>query len=212
MVVAVGSVGCSADQQGAPPGSVGGDGPVGGSSVPAPASTTQEGTLPSPVTTGPPVNPSTTIVVSVPPIPSQASASGREPSAAGAADRINACVPTRTCSEVDAPLVAWPGGELSQQDFGFAVLSGADFRGADLSGVNFTGADLSGANFSGAKLDGANLASADLSGAFLVGARLRGVDLRGANLYQAVSDGADFEAATFCDTAWVDGRVLNDDC
>lgn len=165
---------------------------------------------PQPTTTF--VNPSTTLTVVLPSVAPQSQATARDEGGTASAQVVNGCVPTGSCREIDAPLVAFPGGHLSGIDFAHASLTGADFRDADLSGVDMTGANLSGADLSGANLNGAVLAGANLRGVFMRGSTLLATDLRGADLFDAIVDGSDFTKAVFCDTTWVDGRELDGSC
>jgi hypothetical protein len=204
-VMVVGAVGCSSDdggdQQGAATTEVTGDDPPpDGEEAPGAPDAPEPGEL---MTSEP---------SSLPPVEVQGEATAVDESGVASAVLLNGCAPSGECREIDAPLVAWPGGQLGSVDFSFSTLTGADFRGADLTGANLTGANLSGANLSGARLDGANLSAVNLRGATLVGASLQGVDLRGADLTDSILDGASFRAAVFCDTAWVDGRELDDHC
>ena len=87
-------------------------------------------------------------------------------------------------------------------------------EGCNLIGADLRSADLSGADLSGARLGGANLTNADLTDAIL-----RGADLFRADLSGAILSGADLGGGAFfdgperwCNTAWVDGTILNADC
>ena len=87
-------------------------------------------------------------------------------------------------------------------------------EGCNLIGADLRSADLSGADLSGARLDGANLTNADLTDAIL-----RGADLFRGHLRGAILSGADLGGGAFfdgperwCNTAWVDGTILNADC
>lgn len=128
------------------------------------------------------------------------------------AANVTTCLGEGSCQSVEAPRISWPGADLTQQDFSFAVLTGADFRQVRAVLATFTGASLSGANFSGANLSGANLSGADLQGANLALADLRGADLRGAQLQNAILDGATLDAARFCQTRMPDGSERNTEC
>ena len=75
----------------------------------------------------------------------------------------------------------------------------ADLRTADLSGPR-----LGGPRLGGARLGGANLTNADLFRADLRGTILSGADLGGGAFF----DGPE----RWCNTAWVDGTILNADC
>ena len=169
------------------------------------------------VTTLPAVPPGSVTVVPAPPdtparVTPQERPSGDDEVAQQSAARVTDCAAQGSCQSVEAPKVAWPGADLTQQDFSFAVLTGADFRQVRAVLTNFTGASLSGANFAGANLSGANLSGADLVGANLTLADLRGADLRGAQLQNALLDGATLDAARFCQTRMPDGSERNDAC
>ena len=77
--------------------------------------------------------------------------------------------------DVNRPIVAMKGADLS----------GTDLRGAYLSGAYLYGANLLKADLSGARLYRANLSNAYLSGAYLYGANLPKADLREAILSRA---------------------------
>jgi hypothetical protein len=152
--------------------------------------------------------------IDVPPVEPQPLPVGRDdtPEAAGAAERLTDCVAAGSCRDVDAPLVEWPGVDLSDVDLSFGKFPGVDLRGMDGSGGQFVGASFSGAILIGADFTGANLSGADLSGADLTGAKLLGANLSGAIFRDAVIDGADFTAALLCRTTMPSGLDRNDGC
>jgi len=139
-------------------------------------------------------------------------AEGQNAGGAKSAELVNACVPTKDCRNIVAPLVSWPGADLSGVDFRFAVLTGADLRSVRAPLARFGGTDLSGADLSSANLSGASLSGTDFRGANLAGADLSGTDLRGAILTEAIVEGTNFEAATYCNTLMPDGSERNDNC